>query len=221
MTLHPLGFDFPLTSALSTRPPHAVNREEQRAELERELADRSTFYQRMVERGKMDEAAAAGHIDTLRAIADDLDGDAGAGSRHSWDAKVRELRRELAIRRSAWPKRIANGADPLDQPTASLRMERFEAVHFAYWIELRYCDEFGSGATLDEMLDHVRARVFEVMAWEREQWLAGGDAARIVRPRMAQFYAELRDGRAGAMLVWNAHEAAARRYAPRALEAAE
>lgn len=222
MTLHPLGFDFPLTCELAVRPPHAIDRDEQLAEVDRELADRALLYDRFVTRGKMSADNAELHIGILRAIALDLGGAAEAGRRYSWSAKVRELRRELAIRRGAWPKRVASPSDPLDQATAAQRMEALQGVHFAYWIELRFCDEFGRGATLDETLDMVRARVFQVMAWERDQWLQGGDARAIVRPRMADFFGELARGREGAALVWNSHEAAARRHglAP-ALHAAE
>lgn len=209
MTANPLAFDFPLMSPLSVRPPHAVPREEMLAEVEQELVDRRGFYQRMVDREKMSAAEAERHIALLDAVRADLAGDDGGMATWGWTDKVRELRRELAIRRAAWPKRIAKPGDPLDQATAVRRMERLDAVHFLYWIELFACDAWQAGPTLADTLDQVRAWTWRVEAWEMCAMLAGGPGAAVVRPRMVPYYLAIGRGEPAATAIWRTLEAAA------------
>lgn len=214
MTLKPLAFDFPLMSDLSVRPPHAVPADEGLAEVRQELAEREGFYRRLVAKGTMAQADADRHIAIFAAIAADLTADArSAGqlpsSTFAWDAKVRELRRELALRRNRWPKRIDAPSDPLDQATAVRRMERLEAVHFRYWVELFGADDqFRDGAGfepphyLPSDARHGRIRAFygRIWAWERDA-LARGDPA--ARPAMAAFYAQVEAGEPEAAGIWD------------------
>lgn len=213
MTLAPLDFDFALMSPLSRRPPHAVPREEMRAEIEQELADRAALYGRLVDKGKLAAADAARHVAILEAVRDDLD-EAGAPAGPGWEAKVRELRRELALRRNAWPKRLARPGDPLTEAAAARRMERLDAVHFLYWIEFFACDfgipaDLGPGRTLDQALDRVRAWAWRVSAWEREAARRGDPAA---RPHLRPFYEALDRGDPAAALIWHSQLTAAVRH---------
>lgn len=176
MTLAPLGFDFPLMSALSVRPPHAVAPGEWLAEIEEELATRERAYPVFVRERRMAEAEAARHIALFRAIAADFGG-APAPAAFPWDAKIRELRREIALRRNVWPKQI--GQRRMDAGKAALRMERMEAVHWRYWIALDHCDEFGQyTADREAQRERVRAYVWRVETWERAAADAGDPAAR-------------------------------------------
>lgn len=212
--MKPLDFDFPLMSEISRRPPYAVDHDELAGEIDTELADRSAFYARMAARAKMSQADADRHIDLLAAIRDDLafayTRDAGwLGQRHGWDAKVRELRRELAIRRNTWPKRIANAADPLDLVTAALRMERLEAVHFKYWIELFQFDVDEDLQPADRR-SRIRAEHWRRWQWQREQ-LAAEATARLVPAGFAAWLHKVAAGEPDAFRVWIKFEAEARR----------
>jgi hypothetical protein len=175
-----LDHSFPLMSDLSRRPPFAVPVEEQLAELDEEIAHRRALYARLTAR----HVITQGEADRLAAIARAVRADLGSHQSSTlvgslagqwdrsvtWDAKVRELRRELAERRQAWPKRVASAAHPLDADTAARRMERLEAVHFAYWIKLDWWD--GGGVA------EIRALAEERYAWELAQHRAGNPAAR-------------------------------------------
>lgn len=175
MTLKPLDFDFPLMSGLSRRPPHAVDQDELLLEVDEELAHRRKFYGRMVERGKLKREDAARHIAVLLAIRSDL---AGRWDRsYSWEEKVRELRRELAMRRNMWPRAVASATHPLNSVEAARRMERMEALHFAYWMRLDFYESsapIGTPAAHEEM----RALGAQREAWERAEHEAGNPAAR-------------------------------------------
>lgn len=213
MQLKPLDFDFPLMSDISTRPPFDVEHDELAAELEAELADRRAFYGRQVAKGKMLQADADRHIDLLAAIRDDLsfaraDG-RWLGARHGWDAKVRELRRELAIRRSYWPRRIAAPADPLDQATAARRMECLEAVHFKYWIELFGFDTEVADQPRDRGRTRIRAELWLRWRWQRAQ-LASPATARLVPRGFAEWLARVDADDPEACRVWHEFEAEAR-----------
>lgn len=163
----PLGFDFPLMSAISRRSPWSIEADEMLLEVDEELAHRRTFYKRLVDRGQLGEEEAVRHIAVLLAIRSDL---AGHWDRSvAWEAKVRELRRELQLRRNAWPKRIASAAHPLSADEARRRMERLDALHVRYWMDLWFHD-----GTRDDMRRHGAERE----AWERAEHAAGNPVAR-------------------------------------------
>lgn len=223
----PLTFGFALMSPLSARPPHAVPREEMLAEVEQELADRVPFYGRMVAAGKMEAGTANRHLDVLRSIGADLGG-APAPFAFSWDAKVREMRRELALRRNAWPRRIAKPADPLTEAAAARRMERLDAVHFLYWVGLFEADDEFAGRALPPphvlpsdggSAGVIRAYLWRIWRWERAALAAGDPAA---RPWMAMFYALVDAGDSEAVEAWDHYRDCAERmgFAERERQAA-
>ncbi|MEA3053514.1 MAG: hypothetical protein QOG72_2417 [Sphingomonadales bacterium] len=215
MTLKPLDFDFSLMSDLSVRPPHSVPEEEMLAEVEQTLADRSVFYRRQVERGKMRVDEAERHIALLADVAADLRGrPAGEPAAFAWEAKVRELRREIAIRRNRWPKRIDSHVDPLDRATAARRLEQLDSVHFHYWVRFAFADDLVAGLEPPHFLASdgrrgvLRGWQWRAWAWERDA-LARGDPA--ARPAMAGFYADVAAGDAWAAGIWNHYRFCAER----------
>lgn len=173
--LKPLDFGFALMSGLSVRPPHRVAPDEWLLEIDEELDRRRRAYPMFVAEKRMKEEDAARHIAVLLAIRSDL---AGHWNRsESWDVKVRELRRELALRRNAYPSQIERRR--LRPAEAVMRMERMEAVHWRYWIALDFfdCGE-RAGAPFAERLPLIRAASEAVRAWEIAAHAAGNPAAR-------------------------------------------
>jgi hypothetical protein len=180
MTLKPLDFSFAPMSALSARPPYAVPEAEWLPELSEELASRERVYPVQVRDKRMKADEAERHIAILGAIREDLlerafyDNPAWQPGtrfvRHHpaihYDAKVRELRRELAIRRNRWPGQIS--AKRMDADVARLRMERLEAVHWLYWVNL-----FGADDVFNERA-HDKAEcasLIRAWTWRRDNWL--------------------------------------------------
>lgn len=218
MTLAPLGFDFPVMSALSIRPPWQVEQDEYLPELEEELRHRRPFYARMVARGTMAAQEAERHLALWEAVIADVAAAPGAGSGASracrpflWHEKVRELRRELQLRRNAWPRKIGSPTLPISAAQAALRMERLEAVHWRYWVKLDHCDEFG-GPRCAEQTQRIRAYMWRVEDWERRAADAGDPGARPEFSTAATeaWFAAHPDCRAGAQLAEAVYLEAAR-----------
>lgn len=158
MTARPLERDFPLRSPLSLRAPIDVPEDEQLLELEEEMAKRRRVYPGFVERQTMTEEQASHHINVWQAIIDDhrrtaakiaywqRHGFEGGATklmndppwRGTWDGRIRELRRELALRRTAYPKWIANPTNPLTEADARRKLERLDALHYRYWSGLEH-----------------------------------------------------------------------------------
>lgn len=213
----PPGFGFPLMSPLAERAPHALPPDELVAEIEAELDYRRTVYGRQVNRNAMAPADALARIETIEAIRDDLrfvyDNATGTwpGLRVDWTTKVRELRRELAIRRGSWPRRVANPADPLDQPTAALRLERLDAVHYRYWMDLFASDDEFTGDR-QARFDKLRAWHFVRWRWMRDVLNRGGRDARCVPPYIRQFIDAIRQQDAKALSIWHEYRDAAERH---------
>ena len=157
MTQRSLTDDFPLRSGLARRHPGDIDNDELLREVDQELDRRRAAYPALVTRGTLSREEAEQHIATWATIRDDwrrlehrlerllgsrADGTAltlrraPAAYAGTWDARVRELRRELAIRRAAYPKWIANAGNPLTADDAALRLERLDAVHWRYWMQL-------------------------------------------------------------------------------------
>lgn len=191
VTAHPLTFDFPLMSPpvdrpglpplrLSLRPPWRVPADERLLELLAERDRRRGAYPKLVRDGRMTADDADRHQAILARIAEDFAdrpiGQSGAAwlrwneewlshfdaAPWRWADKVRELRRELALRRNTYPKWIA--ARRVDEGEARERMERLEAVHWRYWICLEWFATAGEG-TLGQRLDPVRRQAALVDAW--------------------------------------------------------
>lgn len=171
----PLGFDFPLMSALSVRPPWAVPPGEWLEELDEELAARERAYPIHVRDRRMKQADADRHVGLLAAVRMDLVDDS-TGRLFAWEDKVRELRRELAIRRNAWPRQIAGRR--MRAEDAARRMERLEAVHWRYWIALDFCDPLDNIRNCAAQREAVRAWAWRIDQWERAAADAGDRAAR-------------------------------------------
>lgn len=216
MTVRPLAHDFPLMAPpladgtrLSLRPPHAVPDDEQLIELHDERDRRRTAYPKLIAGGRLDEAEARRHRAILDAIVEDCtpmpanlshsgwqrwrDARAAvlAACPFTWADKVRELRRELALRRNMWPRHVETGRLPLAD--ARRRMERLEAVHWRYWIRLDFWDEV---APVTEgyrwaWLDAVRIREAAVRAFLWAAHLAGDPAvAGCLTPEQIAWFGE-------------------------------
>lgn len=188
MTLRPLTFDFPLMTPpvdrgenqppliLSRRAPWTIEPADMCGELARELSHRRSFYPRLVAESRMKQSEADHHIALLDAIHRDMTGiDVDRAATGTWDPKVRELRREIAMRRALWPKRIAAGR--MREADATPHMEALEAVHFQYWIRLDHWDMNcgrppetsgaldGEAATLSTRLEPIRRQQALVQDW--------------------------------------------------------
>lgn len=165
MTERRLTDDFAMRSPLAERQPHRVPMAEVVAEVTREVHRRREAYPIMVQRGSLDQAEARRHQAILAAIQADLarvfepagtlplasdDDPAPIG----WGAKVRELRRELAIRRAAYPKWVASATNPLTEADARIRLEAFDAAHYLYWHQLF---AFGGPVKFAERIDAALA----------------------------------------------------------------
>lgn len=147
----PLLNDFPLVSPAS-RAPRDIAPAELLAEARREHEHRRRFYPDYVRKHRITEIEARYETDIMAAIAADLDawrraepgkgwllpgyetGRAPADNVHAaWEKKIRALRRELAIRRKAYPRMIAQFR--LTEAEAKAQLERMEAIHWLYWVE--------------------------------------------------------------------------------------
>lgn len=182
MTARPLDFAFLPMADLSRRPPWSIDIEEQEAELGDELASRRDRYPAMVAKGRgLTQRDADRHILVLgeiladcRLLPDDRSPAACARTldeardrrremRILWEDKIRELRREITIRRNGYPGWIDKGRVTLG--VAREKMERIEAVHWRYWM---------TGFVWDDCLlgrDRVdRARLFRDFHVPRIEW---------------------------------------------------
>lgn len=157
MTRAPLASDFPWRSPLSARPPdYSVPELDMLVEIDGELARRNapTGYARLIDKGTMTEAAAAARIAALSAIRDDLmertwdlrhniavangvtppEKPMREGPNIPWEAKVREIRTELGIKRNSLPKYAASATNPMTDGKARTILECWDALHALYWI---------------------------------------------------------------------------------------
>lgn len=195
--------DFPLRSALAVRAPRDVTIEEQRLGLEDELERRMRTYPGHVSRNAMTQADADRQIALCRVLVDDarriewhraraIAADRGQpapieprGHPHSfgWEDRVRELRRDIAIRRNAYPRWIASATNPMTAEKAAIAFDWLDAVHYRYAIDL---DCF-TGPDLAPADDHAR------IAWiatteqqdRNQQWNAALGAGGVHRRRLA------------------------------------
>jgi hypothetical protein len=194
----------PLMSDMSERPPWSITTDEIEAEVDELLAWRRAIYPRAVERGEMIEGKAEHHIDIIDAIRDDLmirydpATECWFGRRWPWQVKVAEIRRELEQRRTSWPKRIADPADPFTAATAQQRMEAWEGLHFRYWMELHGADREFTG-TSDVRSRLIKAAHRRRIAWYRGALARGGRDARCVPPNLAELITDAAAGDATAI----------------------
>lgn len=130
-----LAWDFPERSPGAARHPATVPLAEQRAELEAELDRRKRLYPRSVERGTMTAATMEHELAVFAAMVDDYRRSLQDPRPFTldWRSRIIALRRELAMRRAAYPKWVASGSNPLTQVDATARLERLDAVYHQYW----------------------------------------------------------------------------------------
>ena len=189
MTTRPLDFTFPLMSDLSKVAPHTIPVDEQLLEVELEEDYRLRTYPAQVKRGAMTEDGVNRHLVIWKQIRLDLTQppadfpplarqhywqewcDRRAASPVRWADKVRELRRELAMRRNFYPKQIQKGGDRAE---LGRRMERLEAVHFSYWISMDYLDPIAEPK--DQGRDRLRRFMARRDRWIVDAWQAGDRA---------------------------------------------
>ncbi len=149
MTVRPLDHDFALRSALSRRGPREVDHDEHLLELTEELDRRLHIYPALVAKGSLRQEDGDQHIAVWRTLIDDHHRAAGWDARiygrapvavgpwrFDWPTRIRELRRELALRRAAYPKWIASATNPLTAGDAARKLERLDAIHYRYWADL-------------------------------------------------------------------------------------
>lgn len=147
----PLDFTFTPMSATSHRAPWSIDLDEQEAELRDELADRRDLYPALVAKGRgLTQEDADRHIlvwDEIVADCTVIPADVPADrwgrltaearrrrleARILWEEKVREIRREIAIRRRSYAGKVEKGR--MLAGIAHEKIERLEAVHWRYWI---------------------------------------------------------------------------------------
>lgn len=150
MTARPLAHDFAPRSELADRAPGDVSFADMVRELADERAQRATTYPHLINKGTLSAPDAARHMAIWRAIEADFAAAAphqdhpGAPEANAaapknavpWDDKIRELRRELALRRTAYPKWIAKPVHPLTATEAARKLAALDAIHWRYWHRL-------------------------------------------------------------------------------------
>ena len=129
--MKPLSRAFACRSELARRGVADVPTDEALRELRDELDKRQRVYPANVAKGTMKQDEAMRFIAIWRAIIADWNG--ADGTAFGWEAKVRELRRELAIRRAAYPKWVSVKTHPLNAAEAARKLECLDAVHWRYW----------------------------------------------------------------------------------------
>jgi hypothetical protein len=193
MTRQPLTDDFAMRSAGTSAPPHLVDRHDMLLELEDELDKRLRVYPAHVERAMMKREDAEYHVGVWRAIIADHHRYEAAQARrdghgytidpapytYDWEARVRELRRELATRRNAYPKWIASPANPLTAEVAARKLTRLDAVHWRYWMQLFAFDQHGDTMDLTRLAHAAEREMLNRAAAWRSASAAGGVPAAI------------------------------------------
>lgn len=126
-----------LTADFFDRMVEPIARAQMRTEIESELAYRRATYPKRIELGRLDPDQAERQIAILGEIRVQLphpgNNHAEGEAAFSWADKVRELRREITMRRQLYPRWIADPKSPLTRETAILRLARMEATHELYW----------------------------------------------------------------------------------------
>lgn len=150
MTARELAHDFAPRSALATRGPGDIPFAEMMRELADERASRTATYPALIAKSTMTRDDAARHMAVWRAIEADFAAaaphqdrpgtpearSASPNNRVSWADKLRELRRELALRRNAYPKWLAKPTATLTAAEAARKLEALDAIHWLYWHRL-------------------------------------------------------------------------------------
>lgn len=137
MPERPLARDFAACSPLlGTDQPVYVSTADCLAELQEEMDRRRRVYPRFVDKGTMTPEVMERHLLAWQVMVDDHAwalGKRALSYRLTWEDRVRELRRELTLRRVAYPKWIANPTNPLTEEKARAKLQRLDYVHHRYW----------------------------------------------------------------------------------------
>lgn len=145
-----LSADFPLRSQQSVRHPSDIRQAEKIAELNEETRRRNQVYPRFIKTGSLSEEAARHQQAVWSAITIDYQRLAACSSWRDkpdyvrfpftgdWRGRVAEIRRELQLRRNAYPKWIAAPTNSMDAATATRKLEVLDAIHDDYWCHLRH-----------------------------------------------------------------------------------
>lgn len=163
MTARPLAHDFAPRSELADRAPGDVTFADMLRELADERTQRATTYPHLINKGTLSAPDAARHMAIWRAIEADFAAAAPHQDRPgtpeanaaapknavSWDDKIRELRRELALRRTAYPKWIAKPVHPLTATEGARKLAALDAIHWRYWHRLFAFTPAGIGPRTD------------------------------------------------------------------------
>lgn len=177
MNNRPLGFDFSLMSPLSRHHPRVKLGEAHFLMAEDELLDRRRLYPRLIEQQRMKADEAERHLRVWTAIVEDIRPEPARyfGGDVDWEDKVRELRRELSIRRNTYPNQIARRQRTED--TARRNCELLDQVHFCCWMGTDCGTRFGDAAAwrgLDRTAATRAARQFYL---DRHAFLLAAHAA--------------------------------------------
>lgn len=162
MALEPLTDAFEMRGPMAMRAPWQVPRDEHLLELRAELDRRRTVYRGLVDRNTLTAEQAKRYCAILRGAIAHYDHRAPREPGVDHDMIVRELRREIALRRNAYPKWVKSPTHALSADAAATHMERIEAVHWSFWMDL---DGF-TPAGRDETEDLARHQL--VIRLERE-----------------------------------------------------
>jgi hypothetical protein len=228
--LRPLTFDFAMMSDLAQRPPHSIGRDEQLLALEEELTHRVDHYPRMVKDCRIKEDDARRHVAIWRQLVEEVRLDAAAISdgwsaaltrqedqlrlsAFTWDDKVREIRRELAIRRGATPGQIQRRRIAPDQ--ARLRLERLDGLHWLYFFKGHRWD--WQLVAADGLAARFACRAFNGL---RSEWLEAAPADDRAAQAWLDHVPGLREWLGGSDVVRSAEREAVALLYSRQLEAA-
>ncbi len=190
MTARPLERDFLLVSPIvgDHATPDYVTAEDCLLEMDAEMDRRRAAYPKFVEKNQMTPEQMRWHIDVWAAMIDDHVRTLPLGARraaepyrYTWEIRIRELRRELAMRRAAYPKWIANPAHPLDLDVARAKLVALDHVHYRYWygwcllppVPFTHPREAGDVLALDApqylahpIIEARRAKARKLIAWQ-------------------------------------------------------
>lgn len=145
-----LASDFPLRSELSKREPGSITIAEKIAEMLEETRRRDNAYPRFINAGSLAPEAAEHQQKVWKAIT--IDYQRLAACTHwtmkpdydrfpftgDWRGRVAEIRRELQMRRNAYPRWMESPTNNMDRGTATRKLEVLDAIHDDYWCQLRH-----------------------------------------------------------------------------------
>jgi len=137
------------------------------AELREEAQHRRDWYPKAVEKCRMTELEMAHEINLIDALVEDFASEPGRPRPRNgfgWAQKVNALRREIMIRRHAYPKWVAKGR--MTDLVARHKLTAIEAAHAWYW---HHGLDFMDGADAAEIRRNIRAEIHRRANWALSQ----------------------------------------------------